>query len=69
MEDLYLRENNISNISVLSNLRKLSFIGLGQNNVSDVSPLAALNKLTRIMLADNPVTNMETLDKYKDIIE
>ena len=69
IEDLYLRENNISDISVLSNLSELSFIGLGQNNVSDVSPLAALNKLTRIMLADNPVTNMETLDKYKDIIE
>jgi hypothetical protein len=69
IEDLYLRENNISNISVLSNLEKLSFIGLGQNNVSDVSPLATLDGLTRIMLADNPVTNMETLDKYKDIIE
>jgi internalin A len=69
MEDLYLRENTISDISVLSNLSELSFIGLGQNNISDVSPLAALNKLTRIMLADNPVINMETIDKYKDIIE
>jgi len=69
IEDLYLRENKISDISVLSNLSELSFIGLGQNNVSDVSPLAAIDNLTRIMLADNPVKNMETIDKYKDIIE
>lgn len=69
MEHLYLRENNISDISVLSKLENLSFIGLGQNNVSDVSPLAVLNELKRIMLADNPVTNMDSISKYKDIIE
>ena len=40
-----INSNDISNLSPLSGLTKLWWIGLAHNSISDISPLASLNNL------------------------
>ena len=56
---LYLRENNIGDISPLAGLTNLEFLELWYNNISDISPLVANSGLSEgdtVDLRDNPLS-------------
>lgn len=60
LEELYLADHNISDISELENLRSLKKINLESNRIEDLSPLKGLNELEWIDLNDN--RNIEKID-------
>jgi Leucine-rich repeat (LRR) protein len=55
IQKLNLRNNNISDVSILSTLPSLVEINLRDNNVHDIAALANLNNLESLNLHSNPV--------------
>ncbi|MFC2042380.1 leucine-rich repeat domain-containing protein [Chloroflexota bacterium] len=58
---LHLHENQISDISPLSNLTKLSYLGLNNNQIRDISPLTSLTNLTEIHIHDSEISDISPL--------
>jgi hypothetical protein len=56
-----MHDNNISNISALSNLTNLRTLILYENSINSVNPLKNLTNLTKIELYDNFITNISPL--------
>jgi Leucine-rich repeat (LRR) protein len=69
IEELYLANNEIGYIDVLSNLQKLRVIDLSGNQIDDISPLFELKHLEYLNLLDNkiPKHQIEILKK-RDIL-
>ena len=62
LTELYLRyNNNISDISPVSGLTKLTYLYLGRNNISDLSPMVSLTNLTELRLGQNNISDLSPL--------
>ena len=61
MTDLNLDNNNISDISLLSELTKLTVLTLSGNNISDISPLSELTKLTYLYISGTNISDISPL--------
>jgi len=77
LKSLYIQDNRIESVNVLSRFGNLEEISLSKNNIQDISPLAGLTKLTYLNLSTNqiddinPLThlvNLETLYLYSNQI-
>ena len=60
---LYLQGNQISDLSVLSELKNLGVLALGGNQISDLSPLAELRGLWSLTLDNNQIIDISPLAK------
>lgn len=58
---LKLHENNIQDLTPLSNLTKLKILLLNDNVIEDIAPLANLKNVTLLNLNNNQVTNLQML--------
>ncbi len=58
---LYLKTNNISNITPLMALTKLEELNLSYNNIEDISPLRDLSNLNIIYLSYNSIEDITPL--------
>ena len=56
-----INSNDISNLSPLSGLTNLWWIGLSQNSISDISPLSGLTNLGILYLNDNSISDISPL--------
>ena len=61
MEDLDLRDNQISDITPLGNLTRLEDLDLRDNQISDITPLATLTRLRVLELHANQVSDITPL--------
>merc|ERR1712232_1477180 len=55
--------NNVSDISQLKHLTKLTFLDLDTNQISDISPLEDLACLTRLWLINNKISDISPLKR------
>lgn len=62
---LHLPGNQISDITIVSLLKNLEYLGLKDNRVTDIAPLKELKKLFYLDLRNNPVNDPDTLDELK----
>ncbi len=67
LNTLYLRDNNISNISDLSGLDKLEVLYLSNNNISDISVLRELINLKDLVLRNNPIEDLSPLADLQNL--
>ena len=69
LRSLSLRDNNISDISPLAELKnkKLAYLTLSFNNISDISPLAELTKLDYLHLDNNNISDISPLAELKNV--
>ena len=70
LKQLYLNNNQISNLSPISGLQRLRRLSLNKNNVSDVSGLSGLTTLQWLRLNDNRISTvapLETLTNLKTL--
>ena len=58
---LYLRDNNISNLTPLAELTSLSTLSLWSNNISDLTPLTHLTSLSILDLTSNNISDLTPL--------
>lgn len=61
MEDLYLADQPIADVSVLSHMKKLRRLNLESTRVHDVAPLRGLEALEELDLGNTPVVNVGAL--------
>ena len=59
--------NDVSNLSPLSGLTKLWWIGLDTNNISDLSPLASLNNLRVLYIGRNNISDLSPLASLNNL--
>ena len=59
--------NQINDISLLSNLINLENLNLNFNKISDVSVLSNLKKLKSLGLYSNQITNVDSLSNLDDL--
>ena len=62
-------ENNISDITVLENLTKLTYLNLKDNEVSNVTALGNLTKLTYLNLRYNEISDITALGSLTKLTE
>lgn len=63
LESVDLSDNNITTISVLSNLPELKYVFLTHNNIDDISPLTSLTKLLVADVSQNSITELPDFSK------
>ncbi|NOV04316.1 leucine-rich repeat domain-containing protein [Paenibacillus planticolens] len=64
---LYLDNNNISDVSPIANLPKLTKIGLGGNKLNDISSLGSLPSLISVGLNHNQIKDISVLSKSPNL--
>jgi internalin A len=62
---LDLEENEVSDLSPISELKRLQTITLKKNKIEDLKPLAGLSSLQYLQLEDNAVTDVTPLEKLE----
>ena len=67
--DIYGGKNNISDISVLSNLKSLEELDLSENNISDISILSGLTNLKKLTLSGNEIIDINALSNLTNLEE
>ena len=67
LKNLYLNDNQISNLSPISGLQRLRRLSLNKNNVSDVGALSGLTKLQWLRLNDNRISTVRPLDALENL--
>lgn len=68
MNKLLLYHNQISDITPLSNLTKLTWIDLNDNQISDISPLSNLTMMSHLILDSNQIKNISPLSKLTNLL-
>ena len=61
LQDLYIWDNQITDISALSGMTKLNNLGLRNNQIRDLSPLSSLTNLPGVYLNGNLITDLSPL--------
>ena len=61
MADLTLSRNQITDVSALSGLTRLTYLDLHTNQITDVRALSGLTNLTELNLRDNEITDVSPL--------
>jgi hypothetical protein len=69
LDELYLDNSNIKDISALSPLIKLTVLSLNGNSISDISPLENLFNITYLYLDDNLIEDLSVIKNMKQIDE
>ena len=62
LEELYLGDNDIEDITPLANLEELKNLSLHFNNIIDLTHLSNLTKLQSLVLADNKISDISPLE-------
>ncbi|WP_195988766.1 leucine-rich repeat domain-containing protein [Clostridium sp. D53t1_180928_C8] len=62
---LYLTDNNISDISELSGLKQLTWLEVNMNKIEDITPIANLINLQGLNISNNPISNISSFEKLK----
>ena len=62
MTELYLYENQITDISPLAHLTQLTTLDLSNNQIKDVTPLTKLTSLEKLLLKGNPIEDTSPLN-------
>ena len=62
LEELYLAENKITNISELSNFTSLKTLNLRNNGISTMTNIKDMNNLETLNLSYNSITNVDSSD-------
>ncbi|EAE3068773.1 internalin, partial [Listeria monocytogenes] len=58
-KSVYLYNNQISNISEVSNWANIEYLELNNNQITDITPVANLTTLKTLKLNDQIITNRE----------
>jgi Leucine-rich repeat (LRR) protein len=61
LEQLWLGDNRINDISPISSLSNLDNLGLSNNEISNLSPLSSLTNLKNLFLASNQLSNLSPI--------
>lgn len=69
LEELYLDENSLTDISFVSAIPMLSKLSIRNNYVTDLTPLIPSEHLSYLDVSDNPLSNMGGLDDAVLIIQ
>ena len=67
LRDLVLWENNISDLSPLSNLTNLTDLDLEFNRISDLSPLSSLTNLIGLFIGFNGISDLSPLSSLTNL--
>jgi len=67
LKGLDLKQNQLTDISVLSNLTQLGGLDLRSNNISDISSLAGLTNLNTLYLNNNQITDISALSDMSQL--
>ena len=67
LTELYLFNNNISDVSPLTGLKNLKELELANNEISDMTPLAGLINLTKLYLYNNKISDLRPLRHLKNL--
>lgn len=59
LESIQAYSNNLSDISIFSQLPNLHSVDISDNKISDISPLKYCNKIEAIELSSNPITKSQ----------
>ena len=59
--ELYLNDNEISDITPLTLLTNLEILGLNDNEISNITSIASLANLTELQLGDNEISDITPL--------
>ena len=62
---LYLTNNNISDISELSYLTQLTWLEINMNNIQDISYIVNLTNLQGLNISNNPINTITSLQNLK----
>ena len=65
LTELYLNNNQISNIQALSEPNGITNLLLQSNAIDDISPLSDLTRLTKLQLMDNQINDISSLTNLK----
>ncbi len=65
--ELWLHDNQISDISPLSGLRKLMVLDLYSNEISDISPLVELMNLTELGVGKNDISDISLFARLTNL--
>jgi internalin A len=63
---LSLSERNLTDLTPLAGLPKLSSLDISKNPITDISPLADIEQLKSLNITDTEVTDVSALAKLKD---
>ena len=67
LKELYLVNNDISDLSPLEDLTGLTRLSFRHNEVSDLSPLSGLSNLTWLELGDNAISDVSPLAELNNL--
>ncbi|OOR28268.1 leucine-rich repeat domain-containing protein [Bacillus cereus] len=67
LEKLTLRESNVTDISVISELRHLKYLDLSSNPIESIQPVSKLENLDMLFLRDNKIADLTPLSQMKKI--
>ena len=69
LESLYLYGNQISDISALKNLTKLTHLEIDSNQIIDISALKGLTNLTYLSIGNNQISDISALKDMTNLEE
>ena len=67
LQELYLNDNNIENITPLAKLINLNILDLSSNKIENITPLAKLEQLRLLDLSSNKIENITSLTNLKQL--
>ena len=67
LNDLWLGDNLVADLSPLASMRSLTHLDLGYNRISDISPLEKLTRLKWLELSGNQITDITTLSNLTQL--
>ena len=65
--ELYLENNNISDISCLSNFSNLEILSIENNHISDISALSGLSNLKLLDIINNRISDISCLSNLSKL--
>ena len=67
IQELDLRNNNISDLSPLGSLTNLQYLNLDNNKLSNIGPLGSLTNLNALYLGNNKINNISPLSSLTNL--
>ena len=61
MSELFIEDNQVSDLSALAGMTKLEWLYAGENAIADISALAGLTELYRVDLSGNLIADISAL--------
>ena len=68
LTELYIYDNDISDISAISSLTNLTWLELDNNSISDISPVAGLTNLIRLYIYDNNISDISAVSGLTNLL-